>query len=259
MAFLTKFANLTVTDNAKLGPPNNINISGGAQGFGLLTDGLGNLSWDPVGTVSQIDASGSGLGFSLGGGPITTGGTITLTTPTVQELRSSLSIGTVANVFLSGSMTQVLLGNGQWGNAPSNPVLSNIKYATEYAEFMGDTGSDNVDVYILNNAIKVHTNSFSQHNFTLNITGNATTQLSSILSNPGGFATLTTTFMFTNPPGIASSVANIQIDGATQTVKWSGGEPPTSTEDSTMVYTFTILRETGSFDYIVLGSGTRFA
>ena len=58
--------------------------------------------------------AGSGLGFALTGGPITTTGTISLSTPNAQQLRSTLTIGNVANANFTGNGNAVLAGNGAW-------------------------------------------------------------------------------------------------------------------------------------------------
>jgi hypothetical protein len=78
------------------------------------------------GSVTQVSTSGSGLGFSLTGGPITTIGTVTLTTPTSANLRTSLGIGNVANLNLNGNGSTYLRGNGSFGvvNAVAGPNTS---------------------------------------------------------------------------------------------------------------------------------------
>lgn len=114
MAYLTKYSNITVTNNANLGLPDKITIAGGTARSMLSTDGTGNLYWGDGGTVNLINTTGSGLGFSLSGGPITTAGTIALTAPTEAELRGTLNIGTVANVNFTSDSTQLLAGDGTW-------------------------------------------------------------------------------------------------------------------------------------------------
>jgi hypothetical protein len=66
------------------------------------------------GSVTTVNTAGSGLGFTLTGGPITTTGTVTLTTPNVTELRTNLAIGNVANANFTGNGNVVLSGNGAW-------------------------------------------------------------------------------------------------------------------------------------------------
>lgn len=90
---------------------NTIRISDGSTPGGIIvTSGGGGGS----GTVTSVNTAGSGLGFSLSGGPITTSGTVTLNVPDSTTLRTSLNIGTVANINLNGNVNTVLSGDGSW-------------------------------------------------------------------------------------------------------------------------------------------------
>jgi hypothetical protein len=84
---------LTVNGVSNLSNVGNVKITGGSNGQVIVTDGLGNLVFANSGlvgngTVTQVDTSGNGLGFTLTGGPITTTGTVTLTVPNVTSLRT---------------------------------------------------------------------------------------------------------------------------------------------------------------------------
>lgn len=102
-----------IRTDLNIGNVANINLN--ANGSQVLA---GNGSWitpsTSSGTVTNVATSGSGLGFSLSGGPITNTGTVTLTTPTDTALRTSLNIGNVANINLNANGSQVLAGNGTW-------------------------------------------------------------------------------------------------------------------------------------------------
>lgn len=101
--------------NLSLGAIANIKITGGSAGQAILTDGTGNLVFGnaTMGTVTSVGGTGSGLGFSLGG-LVTSTGNLTLTVPTVTDLRTTLNIGNVANLNLSGNVQQLLAGTGAW-------------------------------------------------------------------------------------------------------------------------------------------------
>lgn len=75
-------------------------------------------NWIPVSFagdgVTEINTSGSGLGFSLSGGPITSTGTITLNIPSSEDLKANLSIGNISSINLSGNANTVLAGDGNW-------------------------------------------------------------------------------------------------------------------------------------------------
>jgi hypothetical protein len=125
-------ANLNVTANANLGSNSNVKITGGTPGQVLSTiDGLGNLQWitggggGGSGTVTSVATGGSGLGFSLSGGPITTTGTVTLNAPSATALRTTLNIGNVANLNLTGATTTWLRGDGTFSNI-AVPTVGNI-------------------------------------------------------------------------------------------------------------------------------------
>lgn len=134
------------------------------------------------GTVTQVDVGGTGLGFTLTGGPITTAGTVTLTTPNVDALRTTLAIGNVANANFTGNGSVYLRGNGTWGGLSTvagntteiqynnGGVLSatnNMRYdtATTTVTFEGPTNLlDNVVVE--GNITPFSTNTYSLGNTT---------------------------------------------------------------------------------------------
>jgi hypothetical protein len=104
-----------------------IKIYGGSQNQILQTDGAGNLRWSSdlyPGTVTHVGANGGGLGFSLAAN-ITDDGNVTLTTPDVAGLRSTLNLGTVANVFTTGETNKWLRADGTFTLPPgqNNPNL----------------------------------------------------------------------------------------------------------------------------------------
>lgn len=126
-----------------------ISINGNTGNAGQVLTSSGNSSsptWNNVAAVTNVATTGSGLGFSLSGGPITNTGTITLTTPTDTALRASLNIGNVANINLNGNGSQVLAGNGAWvaqtgggGGGFSGNILSSSIQVTQAAEVYGGT------------------------------------------------------------------------------------------------------------------------
>jgi cytoskeletal protein CcmA (bactofilin family) len=140
-------ANLTVTTKANLGNSGNVIITGGSANYFLKTDGNGNLSWAAgggTGTVTNVATSGSGLGFTLTGGPITTTGTVTLTVPNATSLRTSLNIGNVANLSLNGNGTTYLAGNGSF-TVPAG-TYSNSNVANYLPNYTGNIQAGNLQV-----------------------------------------------------------------------------------------------------------------
>jgi hypothetical protein len=95
----------------------------------LRGDGQWTTISGPGTGVTQVNTAGSGLGFSLAGGPITTTGTVTLSTPTANDLRTTLNIGNVANINLTGETNKVLLANGGWTEMPTTLTVGTVAYA----------------------------------------------------------------------------------------------------------------------------------
>jgi hypothetical protein len=113
------------------------------------------------------------------------------------------------------------------------------------------TGTINYDV--LTQSILQYTTNASA-NWTLNIRGNSSTTLNSIMTTGQSI-----TIMFSAAQGATAYYNNVlQIDGSTVTPKWQGNAAPTSgNASSTDVYTYAIIK-TGSGTYNVLASQSKF-
>lgn len=112
----------------------------------------------------------------------------------------------------------------------------------------------NANVDILDCAIHFYTAN-STANTTLNIRGNSTVSLNSVMSTN---QSLTIAFVVTNG-NVAYRVGNVQLDGANTTIRWSGGSAPTACTNSTEAYAFTIIKTGDAAQYTLLGSKTQFA
>lgn len=114
------------------------------------------------------------------------------------------------------------------------------------------TGTINFDV--LTQSVLQYTSSASG-NWTVNIRGNSSTSLNSIMSTG---QSITVAFMVTQG---ATPYYNtvFQIDGSSVTPKWQGGTAPTTgNANSVDVYSYAILK-TGSATYNVFASQSKFA
>lgn len=154
------------------------------------------------------------------------------------------SVGTLSSVTVSGTST---LGN------VSISGTANIQQGTEKvtSNNVGSTGTLNFDV--LDSAILFKTAS-ATGNVTLNVRGNSTVQLNSVLDTG---RSLTCTFINTiGSTGYQPTV--YQIDGANVTVRWLNGIAPLATVNSTHVINLNIIK-TGVSQYTVLGSYGSFS
>jgi len=93
-------------------------------------------------------------------------------------------------------------------------------------------------------------------NWTLNIRGNSSTTLSSLLAVGDA---ITVTFLVTQGATAYYPTA-YQIDGAAVTPKWQGGTAPSAGNASSIdAYSLTIIKTAATPTYTVLGSQTKFA
>lgn len=112
------------------------------------------------------------------------------------------------------------------------------------------TGTVNFDV-ITQGVLYYTTN--ASGNFTLNVRGNNTNTLNSIMSNG---ESLTIAFLVTNGSP-AYYHTGMQIDGNSVTPKWQGGSAPSSGNiNSVDIYTYTVVKSSNSFT--VFASQTRY-
>ncbi len=114
------------------------------------------------------------------------------------------------------------------------------------------TGTINYNV--LTQSILYYTSN-ATGNWTLNVRGDGTTTLNSLMANN---SSITIVFMATqNSPAYYATA--LTIDGASVTPKWQGGTAPSAgNTSSTDVYTYSILK-TASNTYTVLASQVKFA
>jgi hypothetical protein len=93
-------------------------------------------------------------------------------------------------------------------------------------------------------------------NFTLNIKGNATVSMASLLA-VGDSATV----VFMAQQGATAYYANVyQIDGAAVTPKWQGGNAPTSGNASSIdCYSVTVIKTAATPTYTALASVVKFS
>ena len=139
-----------------------------------------------------------------------------------------------------------LLFQNSYNSIPTTSIVetATITAAAPSATTNYDAITQSVQYYTTNNA----------NNWTLNVRGNSTTSLNTMMS----IGQSLTVAMLTTNGGTAYYMTAIQVDGVGQTIKWQGGTAPTSGNASAIdVYAVTVIK-TASATYTVLASQTQF-
>jgi hypothetical protein len=202
---------------------------------------------DPAGSVSKgiIDAKGD---LIVG---------LSNDTPSKLSIGSNNFVLTADNTQTLGvkwSAPEVTLANSATltNKTLTSPVIAQI---LETSTFSATAATGTINYDLLNNGPVTYYTSNSTGNWILNIRGNNTTTLNSVMSNG---QTLTLAFLVTNG-STAYYQTTLQIDGNTITPKWQFNNPPSSGyANSIDAYVITIFK-TGSSAFTVFESLTQFA
>jgi len=148
--------------------------------------------------------------------------------------------------FYTGSAWVGLLGGGG-----ALPTLTSPK---ETVTVSGTALNGATDLDIITSSVYLYTTN-AGGNYPLNIRGNASTALNSLMSNGEQI-----TCVVASPNGATAYYpTTFSIDGTLQTVKYLGGTAPASGNiNSTDVYVYTIIK-TAANTYTVLASQNKFA
>lgn len=104
----------------------------------------------------------------------------------------------------------------------------------------------------------LHYTTDASADFTLNVRGNNSTTLASLLSHTDVNRNSITIAFLANQGSTAYNLSGIQIDGNAQTIKWAGGVAATGTASGIDAYTVDITK-TGSSTWSVLAQKVSFA
>lgn len=176
--------------------------------------------------------------------------TLTVTDPTADRTitfpdATTTVVGTDTSQTLTNKTLTAPIING---TTEIQQVLEKITVSATAA-----TGTINYD--LLDNSSVTYYTSNASGNWTLNIRGNSTTSLDSIMSTG---EVLTIAFCVTNG-STAYYQSATQIDGNAVTPKWQGGSAPTSGNASSIdIYTFSIIK-TGNATFTVFADIAKFA
>lgn len=202
-----------------------------SNGTDTSWDALDISTGDVTGTL-PVANGGTGATTSTGSGAVVlatspTLGTPTLTSPTIN----------------SGTLT-----------TPTISTYGNIKALFETATVSPSAPSTTTNFDVVTQAVQYYTSN-AGNNFTLNIRGDGSTSLNSILTTG---QSVTIALMVTNGSTAYYPTA-FQVDGSAVTPKWQAGFTPTSGNASSIdVYTFAVVK-TASATFTVLASQTKYA
>lgn len=161
-------------------------------------------------------------------------------------------LGTVLPVLtVNGTSTFNGLANF---NGSTSTIGINLKNIAENVTVTSSAATGTINYDVTTQSVLYYTQN-SSSNFTINVRGNGTNTLNSLLSVGQAI-----TIVFLNTNGTTAYYNNVfQIDGSTQTVKWLNGISPTAGSVSSIdSYIFTIIK-TASATYTTLGSTSKFA
>jgi hypothetical protein len=198
-------------------------------------------------TTSQLSAISVNAGTGLtGGGPLSASSTLSLAAlaPSPAGTYGTTSSIPILTVDGFGRITSATTGAIGLPNA--------VGYLMETATISATAATGTIPFDVITQPTLYYTVNATAA-FTLNIRGNSTTTLNSLM--PIGRA-LTVTFLYQTGT-TAFSLSGIQIDGVATTIRWSNGTAPTAVASNINSYTFSIIK-TAASTYTVIGSFLRF-
>ena len=173
------------------------------------------------------------------------------------DIIAATAADTVARVPV-GTDNQVLIASsGQTAGIGYSSLLTNLTHLApeERANVVASAATGTINIDVLTSAVWLYTSNASA-NHTINIRGNSSTSLSSLLAVGDS---ITVMWLVTN--GATPYYPNvIQIDGSSVTPKWAGGTAPSAGNASSIdAYPFSIIKTAATPTYTVFGGQTKFA
>jgi hypothetical protein len=187
---------------------------------------------------------------------------------TLAELATALNndssfASTVANSIAArvNKAGDTMTGTLAIGTEPvaNNGILqlgahASVETLFELATISASAPASTTSFDVMSQAVQFFTSN-SANNWTLNLRGNSSTTLNSIMQVG---QSLTVAVLVTNG-GSAYYQTGFQVDGSSVTVRWSGGNTPSSgNANSIDVYSITVIK-TANATFTALGAQTRFA
>ena len=247
-------------------------ISRGQAGTG--TAGVSGISHNAGASIKHVLTSSDLIFFRNGSSPLpslgfsgSTSGTTTVQATAVAGT-NTLTLPPTSNDTLVGRATTDTLTN----KTLTSPTINTATIATptitggtstssifvspeERTTVSATAATGTVNFDAVTQGVLYYTTNASA-NWTLNIRGNSSTTLSSLLAVGDA---ITVTHLVTQ--GATAYYNNVlQIDGSTVTPKWQGGLAPTAGNASTVdAYVYTVIKTAATPTYTVFASQTKFA
>jgi hypothetical protein len=182
------------------------------------------------------------------GKTLTASNSLTLAGTDATTMTFPASSTTVAGLSIAESFTAKQTFTGATGS-----LASAFINATESSTISATAATSTINYDVTTQSVLYYTTSASA-NWTVNIRGNATTSLNTLMSTNDS---LTVVFLVTQGATAYYNSA-LQIDGASVTPKYQGGTTPTSGNASGVdAYSYTIVK-TGSAAFTVFAAQTQF-
>lgn len=175
-------------------------------------------------------------------------------TGTIAQFNTAVTDADFATVAGSETLTNKTLTSPNL-TAPVITGTASIWQIMENATVSATAATGTVNYDLLTNGAVTYYTANATGNWTLNIRGDGSTTLNSVMSTG---KSLTIAFLVTNG-GTAYYQTALNIDGVSITPKWQNGAAPAAGNiNSIDIYSITIIK-TGSATYTALASQTRFA
>jgi hypothetical protein len=181
-----------------------------------------------------------------------------------QIAAATITNAKLVNTAVTLGSTALTLGStvtaltGLSNVSTSNAIINNTLYSKAVIEptlVSATAATGTIALNFLDNAIVYYTSNASA-NFTLNVRGNSSVTMASLLA-VGDSATV----VFMSQNGATAYYANVyQIDGTAITPKWQGGNAPTSGNASSIdCYSITVIKTAATPTYTALASVVKFS
>jgi hypothetical protein len=188
-------------------------------------------------TGLPVDTGISGLG---------TGVATFLATPSSANLISAVTDETGSGALVFGTSPSIA--------SPTVTGTTKIAQILETATVSATAATGTINYSVLTNGAVTYYTSNSSANWTLNLRGDGSTTLNSIMATG---QSLTIAFLVTNSTAYYQS--GFQIDGSAVTPKWQGGTAPSAGNASSIdIYTITVIK-TGDAAFTAFAAQTKFA